>query len=173
MQVGMNYAYFPTEKVYVNTGFSVHHVNRPRESFFESSGDGDFDNRISRRFIGFLNGSFMVNDQWIVNPNAYFTMQAEASELVVGASANYNLSGDGEYQLIGGMYYRHRESIIPMVGLGYKDFTMTFTYDATMSSLKSYNGSRGAFELSLVKQGMFSTFNGNRRQTICPTFKNL
>ena len=59
MQVGMNYAYFPTEKIYVNTGFSVHHVNRPQESFFESSG---FNNRVPRRYIGFLNGSFMVND---------------------------------------------------------------------------------------------------------------
>src|SRR5215216_4634690 len=32
MQVGMNYAYFPSEKIYVNTGFSVHHINRPQES---------------------------------------------------------------------------------------------------------------------------------------------
>jgi type IX secretion system PorP/SprF family membrane protein len=37
MQVGMNYAYFPTDKIYVNGGFSAHHVNKPRESFFTSS----------------------------------------------------------------------------------------------------------------------------------------
>ena len=172
MQVGMNYAYFPTERVYVNTGLSVHHVNRPRESFFESD-DASFDNRLSRRYIGFLNGSLMINDQWIINPNAYFTMQSKASELVVGANANYNLSGDGEYQLIGGLYYRYNESVIPLIGLGYKDFMLSFTYDATMSSLKNYNGTRGAMEFSLIKQGVFSTYNGNRRQSICPTFKNL
>ena len=171
MQVGMNYAYFPTEKIYVNAGFSAHHVNRPRESFFES--DGIFDNRIPRRYIGFVNGSFMLNDEWIVNPNAYYTVQAQSNELVIGANANYNLSGDGEYQLIGGLYYRHKESIVPLIGLGYKDFTMTFTYDATMSEMKNYNASRGAFEFSLIKQGVFSTYNGNRRQTICPSFKNL
>src|SRR5215216_3742047 len=39
MQMGMNYAYFPTENIYVNTGFSVHHVNKPHESFFESTTD--------------------------------------------------------------------------------------------------------------------------------------
>jgi len=172
MQVGMNYAYFPTERVYVNTGLSVHHVNRPRESFFESD-DASFDNRLSRRYIGFLNGSLMINDQWIINPNAYFTMQSKASELVVGANANYNLSGDGEYQLIGGLYYRYNESVIPLIGLGYKDFMLSFTYDATMSTLKNYNGTRGAMEFSLIKQGVFSTYNGNRRQSICPTFKNL
>ena len=170
MQVGMNYAYFPTEKVYVNAGFSAHHVNRPTESFFEAT---NVDNRIPMRFIGFLNGSFMVNDQWIVNPNAYVSTQAGAMEVVGGANAHYNLSGDGESVLIGGLYYRYKDAIIPMVGLGYKDFTFSFTYDATMSSLKNYNGSRGAFEFSLIKQGLFDTYKGNRQQSFCPSFKNL
>ena len=170
MQVGMNYAYFPTEKIYVNTGFSVHHVNTPRESFFQSN---DVSNEVPRRYIGFLNGSFMVNDQWIVNPNAYFTMQAKSSELVAGLNAHYNLSGDGEYVLMGGLYYRHNESVIPLIGLGYKDYAFTFTYDATVSTLRNYNGSRGAFEFSLVKQGVFERYDGNRRSTICPSFKNL
>ena len=170
MQVGMNYAYFPTDKIYVNTGLSVHHVNTPQESFFESN---DFSNKVPRRYIGFLNGSFMVNEQWIINPNAYFTMQAESSELVAGLNGHYNLSGDGEYVLMGGLYYRLNESVIPLIGFGYKDYAFTFTYDATMSTLKNYNGSRGAFEFSLVKQGVFEKYDGNRRSTICPSFKNL
>lgn len=149
MQVGMNYAYFPNDKVYLNTGFSVHHVNQPKESFFESN---DITNKVPRRYIGFLNGSFMVNDQWILNPNAYFTMQAKSSELVAGLNAHYNLSGDGEYVLIGGLYYRHNEAVIPLIGIGYKDYTFSFTYDATMSELKNYNNTRGAFEFSLIKR---------------------
>ncbi|HEX2535985.1 MAG TPA: PorP/SprF family type IX secretion system membrane protein, partial [Chitinophagaceae bacterium] len=75
MQVGMNYAYFPTDRIYVNAGFSTHHVNRARESFFTEAEEGhSADNRIPMRHIGFINGSFMVNDQWIVNPNAYVSM---------------------------------------------------------------------------------------------------
>lgn len=170
MQVGMNYAYFPTEKIYLNTGFSVHHLNQPRESFFSSD---QVDTRIAPRYIAFLNGSFMVDDLWIINPNAYYTMQAGASEMVLGLNAHYNVSGDGTYQLIGGLYYRHKEAIIPMIGLGYKDYDFTFTYDATMSDLKAYNGSRGAFEFSLIKQGVFDHYNGNKRQSICPSFKNF
>lgn len=171
MQVGMNYAYFPTERVYLNTGVSVHHVNRPRESYFDS--DGGVDNRVDMRYIGFLNASVMLNDQWIINPNVYYTTQAKAYELVGGLNAHYNLSGDGEYVLIGGIYYRHQDAVIPMLGLGYKDFTFTFAYDATISTMKNYNNTRGAFELSLVKQGLFSQYNGDRRQSICPSFKNL
>jgi type IX secretion system PorP/SprF family membrane protein len=169
MQVGMNFAYFPTENVYVNAGYSAHHVNSPSESFFDNS---ETDNHVPLRSIGFLNGSIKLNDQWIINPNAYFTTQAKSYEGVIGLNAHYNLSGDGENVLIAGMYYRYNESIIPLIGLGYKDFIFSFTYDATMTSLKTYNGSRGAFEFSLVRQGVFDKFNGNRRQTICPSFKN-
>src|SRR4051812_23715308 len=166
MQVGMNYAYFPTENIYVNGGFSVHHVNKPRESFFE---DADVSNRVPMRYIGFLNGSFKINDQWILNPNIYYTRQTSLDEVVAGMTAHYNLSGDGMYQMIGGLYYRHKEAVIPMIGLGYNDYTFTFSYDATMSSLNDYNNSRGAFEFSLIKQGIINP-NG-RRITPCPTFR--
>lgn len=166
MQVGMNYAFFPNENVYVNGGFSAHHVNRPQESFFTSS---DVSNRVPVRYIGFLNGSFKLNDMIIVNPNVYYTTQAKVQELVAGATAHYNLSGDGTYQLIGGLYYRHKEAVIPMVGLGWNDYTFTFNYDATISSLKNFNNTRGAFEFSLIKQGIINP-NGNRI-TPCPTFR--
>ena len=166
MQVGMNYAYFPTENIYVNGGFSAHHVNKPHESFFTSS---DVSNRVPVRYIGFLNGSFKLNDQWIVNPNIYYTRQSTASELVAGMNAHYNLSGDGMYQLIGGLYYRHKESVVPMIGLGYNDYTFTFSYDVTVSNLGNYNASRGALEFSLIKQGIINP-NG-KRITPCPTFR--
>lgn len=166
MQVGMNYAYFPTENIYINGGFSAHHVNKPHESFFTSS---DLSDRVAVRYIGFLNGSFKLNDRVIINPNIYYTTQAKAQEIVGGMNAHYNLSGDGSYQLIGGLYYRHKEAIIPMIGLGWNDYTFSFSYDATMSSLKNYNNSRGAFEFSLIKQGIINP-NGNRI-TPCPTFR--
>jgi type IX secretion system PorP/SprF family membrane protein len=168
LQVGMNYAYFPTENIYINTGFSVHHINRPVESFFNYDATG-IDNRVPMRYIGFLNGSFKLNDRVILNPNIYYTTQAGVSELVGGMNAHYNVSGDGEYLLMAGAYYRLNESIIPLVGLGFKDLSLTFTYDATVSSLRNFNGSRGAFEFSLIKQGIVTP--GSRHVTPCPTFR--
>jgi type IX secretion system PorP/SprF family membrane protein len=170
VQAGLNYAYFPNEKTYVNAGFSAQHLNTPRESFFDSEPSAD--NRVPVRYIGFLNGSFKLNDQVILNPNVYVTTQAKAYEFVLGANAHYNLTGDGEYLLIAGLYYRSGDAVIPMIGLGYKDYAFSFTYDATISTLKNYNNTRGAFEFSLVKQGMFDTYKGNRHQTMCPSFKN-
>jgi len=173
IQVGMNYAYFPSENVYMNGGFSVQHLNRPRESFFESvvTGSGkDFDNRLAPRYIGFLNGSFKMNDMVILNPMAYFTTQATAQEAVAGLNANYNLSGDGMTQVSGGLYYRFGDAFIPMLGFQWNNFRMSFTYDVTTSELKNYNNGRGAIEFSLVKHGFYTAFNGNKRQSLCPKF---
>jgi type IX secretion system PorP/SprF family membrane protein len=169
LQAGMNYAYFPNENMYLNVGFSSHHINRPRESFFDEQ--QGIDNRIPVRHTAFINGSFKLNDQWIINPNAYYSLQAKSYEYVLGANAHYNLSGDGEKVLIGGLYYRSSDAVIPMIGLGFKDYTFTFTYDATISTLKNYNNTRGALEFSLIKQGVVDKYNGNRRESMCPSFK--
>jgi type IX secretion system PorP/SprF family membrane protein len=169
LQAGLNYAYFPNSNMYLNIGFSSHHINRPRESFFDEQ--HGVDNRIAVRHTAFVNGSFKLNDQWIINPNAYYSLQAKSWEYVLGMNAHYNLSGDGEKVLIGGVYYRSSDAVIPMIGFGLKDYTFTFTYDATVSTLKNYNNTRGALEFSLIKQGVFEKYNGNRRESMCPSFK--
>ncbi len=168
LQVGMNYAYFPTDKVYVNAGVSVHHINTPRESFFSNS-----NNVVPRRYIGFLNGSFKLNDDWILNPNSYFSSQARAREFVLGANAAYNVSGDGSFVLFGGGYYRMGDAGIAMIGIEMNNIRFTFTYDATMSSLSRFNGSQGAWEFSLIKNGFYQQGFADKnmqRQSLCPRF---
>jgi hypothetical protein len=145
------------------------HVNRPKESFF--SDQSGIDNRISVRYTAFLNGSFKLNDLVIINPNIYTSIQAKSYEVVGGLNAHYNLSGDGEKVLIAGLYYRYKDAFIPMVGLGFKDLTFSFTYDATTSGLKNYNNARGAYEFSLIKQGVIDRYRGNKRETMCPSFR--
>jgi type IX secretion system PorP/SprF family membrane protein len=170
MQIGMNYAYFPTNRMYLNAGFSVQHINRGRESFFSTDPTG-FDSRIPRRYIGFLNVSLKVNDQVIINPMGYYTNMAGASEAVLGLNAQYDLQDGGDQQVIGGLYYRAGDAVIPMIGFIYKNIKLTFTYDVTTSSIKHYDGGYGAWEFALVNQGFYSQYNGDRRQSLCPSFK--
>jgi len=170
MQVGMNYAYFPNQRTYLNAGVSVQHINNARESFFSTDPAG-FDSRIPRRYIGFINASFKTDNMIIINPMAYYTRQAEASETVAGLNAQYNLSGDGDQQVIGGLYYRVGDAFIPMIGFIYRNIRLMFTYDVTTSSLSKYNGNRGAWEFSLIQEGMYTQFNGDRHQSLCPSFK--
>ncbi len=165
MQVGMNYAYFPQENVYINAGYSLHHVNKPKETFFQ---DESINGIIPMRHIAFVNAILKVHDKVIINPNAYFSMQAGATELVGGLQANYNLSEMGEQQFIAGLYYRHKDAVIPMFGFETNSLKFTFSYDATVSTLNNFNNYRGASEFTLVKKGFYPTSAG--RQSMCPSF---
>ena len=166
MQAGMNYAYFPTEDVYINAGYSIQHVNKPKETFFDESDAS----RLDIRHIGFINGIFKMTDKVIINPAAYYTRMAKASEMVIGMNAAYNLSGDGSKLITGGLFYRYGDAVIPMVGLQINNIRFTFSYDVTTSSLKNFNHSLGADEFNLLDKGFYNTFNGDRKQALCPVF---
>lgn len=165
VHAGMNYAYFPDENVYINAGYSIQHVNRPKETFFN---DNTNNGRIPMRHTGFVNAILKVNDRVIINPNAYFSTQARATELVFGINANYNLSEYGEKQLYAGLYYRLGDAIVPMVGFEIKNIQFAFSYDVTMSSLSKFNHYRGASEFSIIKKGFYP--ENVDRQSLCPKF---
>ncbi|HVI46608.1 MAG TPA: PorP/SprF family type IX secretion system membrane protein [Chitinophaga sp.] len=166
LQVGMNYAYFPTENIYMNAGFSVQHVNTPRETFYNGN------NVVPRRYIGFLNASIKVSDMVIINPGAYYAQQAGAHEIVGGLNAAYNLSGDGAKQVYGGVYYRAGDAAAFLVGYQLNSIKLMFSYDVTTSTLAASNSRRGAYEISLIYSGLYSnrTFNNAKKSTICPSF---
>lgn len=165
LQVGMNYAYFASDNFYFNLGVSAKHVNRPRESFLSPTA---VDARLNPRYTGFVNASIKLEDLWIVNPNIYVSKMGNAWETVLGFNANRNLSGDGEQQMILGLYYRHKDAVIPMVGYQVNDTRFTFNYDATISNLGNINGYRGAYEISIIKSGIFSNSSNAVK---CPTVR--
>ncbi|SJZ44924.1 PorP/SprF family type IX secretion system membrane protein [Sediminibacterium ginsengisoli] len=166
LQIGLNYAYFASDNLYFNAGVSIMHVNKPRESFFDPSVS---DASVKRRITGFANASLKIEDLWIINPNLYVSKMGTAWETVIGFNANRNLSGDGTSQMIFGLYYRNADAIIPMIGYEVNDLKIILNYDATISTLSNLNGTRGAYELSVVKSGVFSNSLG--RSVRCPTVK--
>lgn len=164
LQAGINYAYFASENFYFNAGVSVMHINTPRETFFDASISN---NEISRRYNVFLNASVKVLDTWILNPNIYVSMVGNSREILAGINANRDLGDNGARQLIMGVYYRNNDAVIPLFGYQINDLKMTFNYDATISSLSKSNLTRGAYEISIVKSGIFPSSQG--RQTRCPS----
>lgn len=167
LQAGLNYSFFPTDNLYFHGGFSMHHLNKPKESFFQQN--SGVDSRIPVRSIGFLDAMVKVNSMIIVSPGIYFTKQGTASEFVGGLHMNYNITGDGKQQLIAGIYTRPGDAFIPMVGYQWRNFKFTFSYDATTSSLKNFNGGRGATEMYMQYDGMYTLMYANK-QSFCPAF---
>lgn len=169
IQTGINYAFFPSNKIYLNGGVSAWHLNRPRESFFANDIAG-YDNRIPVRYSAFVNGSIKLNESVIINPMAYASFQAGTAEIVGGGYLQYNLFGNGEKQLLLGAYTRLGDAVIPLVGFEMNSIRISFTYDATLSGVHSYNPRRGAYEFSLIRPGFYSFTNRENRQTLCPSF---
>lgn len=168
LDVGMNYAYFPTDNIYLNAGFSAQHLNTPKESFLENG-----TSEIPRRYTGFLNGVIRVSHNVIINPNAYYSYQVGASEAVLGGWAAYNLSGEGgELQLLAGLYYRLNDALIPLIGYQIRQWQLMFTYDVTVSSFSTADQSRGAYEISLVYLGLYPKAGKHykKRTYLCPHF---
>ena len=166
LQVGLNYAFFASENAYFNAGVSINHLNTPSESFFDPTVSN---NRVQRRYTAFVNGSFKLQDIWIVNPNIYVSKMGNAWETVLGFNAQRDLTGDGVSQLIVGLYYRNKDAVIPMLGYEVNDLRITVNYDATISTLSSQNATRGAYEISIVKSGIFPSSAG--RSVRCPTVR--
>jgi type IX secretion system PorP/SprF family membrane protein len=166
MQVGINYAYFPTQDIYINVGYSIQHVNTPKESFFEDP----VGNIVPMRHIVFMDGLFRASDKVIVNPNIYYTNQAGASEFELGMNAAYNLTEHGEKQIVAGLYYRYADAVIPMIGIEVNNVRFTFSYDVTLSSLSKFNYGMGANEFNLLKKGFYNEYQGDRHQSLCPVF---
>jgi type IX secretion system PorP/SprF family membrane protein len=157
LQAGLNYSYFANDNLYLNAGISMANINRPRESFFAQTNANDA--RLQERYNFFANASFKVNDVWILNPNIYHSTMADTKETVFGMMVQRDLSGErnGSLQLLAGGYYRMNDAVIPMAGFDVKNIKFTFSYDATFSTLKQYNQTRGAYEVSVVKSGLYGT----------------
>ena len=165
LQAGINFTYFPTDDVFVNLGYSMHHVNKARESFFSGY---DVDAVIPQRHIVSANAMLKVSPNVILSPGIHYTNHVRASELVGGLNANIDLSGAGEYQFILGGWYRTGDAFIGLAGLEVHKLKFMFSYDATMSSLKNFNNSRGATEISIIKTGLYP--ESRNRQILCPAF---
>ena len=168
LQAGLNYAYFPSDRVYLHAGFSMHHLNKPQETFFAST--PNYDNTISPRSIFFADAVVKLNNRVILTPSIYYSQQAKASEFVGGLQLNYNVVGAGDQQLIGAMFFRPGDAYIPMIGYQWKSFKFMFSYDVSNSPLKYFNNSRGASEMYMQYDGIYSTMYGGGRQSMCPTF---
>jgi len=168
LQAGVNLAFFPSDNVFINMGAAAMHLNHPKESFYETTTSSDI---LKYRYTAFFNSSIKIENLWILNPNIYVSKMGNVWESVLGMTANRNLSGDGTSQLILGLYYRVKDAAIPVIGFQMDDLKITFNYDATVSTLSTFNGSQGAYEISIIKSGILGSAESFGRSVKCPSMK--
>lgn len=164
---GVNYAYFPNENVYIKVGAGLAHINRPKESFYSMT------NKMGMRPTGNVDALFRLNAGFIFNPSVYYTTQKGAYELLYGSLFQFNVGGgEGRLsnQLILGAFHRWNESVIGTFGYQWSGMKLMSSYDFTISKLGRYNGGNGAFELSVVYEGLYGDNSRGRQSYNCPRF---
>ena len=167
LQLGVNYAYFASDNVYVEGGISAMHLNYPKESFYADNASNM--GELPVRYTAFLNTRIKIQNLWIINPNIYVSKVVNAYETVIGFNANRNIDmGNGDNQLILGLYYRNNDALIPMLGYQVNHLKITLNYDATISSLGPANAANGAYELSIVLNGIYGNGDKTTKSVRCP-----
>lgn len=165
--VGVNYAYFPNENVYIKVGAGVAHINQPKESFYSMV------NKMGIRPTGNVDALFRINAGFIFNPSIYYTTQKGAYEMLYGSLFRFNVGGvEGRLanQLIIGAYHRWNESVIGALGFQWSAMKVMSSYDFTISKLGRYNNGNGAFELSFIYEGLYGDDSRVRQSYNCPRF---
>ena len=165
--VGINYAVFPSELVYIKFGASVAHLNQPNESFYK-----DRENKVGMRPTGYIDMLARIGGKVVINPSVYYTSQRGASQLMGGTLVSIFMGSeqtDGSF-VVGG-YYRMNEAIIGTFGYDWNGLRVMTSYDFTASQLGQYNNHNGALEFGLRWQGGYPDNSArDRRVYNCPRF---
>lgn len=139
-------------KVEPELGFAAFHLNSPKESFLDNA-----NNRLPLRNA--VNGSitYSVTSKVITKVHSMYGYTTKATDWVSGLQIEYVLSRDVFYanSVFAGFMWRdgfkrNSDAGIATIGFNYGPYTIGFSYDITMSELKTAVNSKGAYEIALI-----------------------
>lgn len=141
-------------------GFSLYHINRPKESFY---GDNV---RLPLKFA--INGAmkYDLSSSLYLYPRLLLLNQMKARDYIIGSAAGIALTpnSSGVREVSGGLYLRNTlagntDAFIINVNALVRNIQIGISYDLNISSLKAYSNSRGAFEITLVYRSISTVLN--------------
>lgn len=133
-------------------GYAAFHLNRPKESFLENK-----KNRLPVRTA--INGAinYSVTTSVIIKVHSMYGYTTRANDWVSGLNVEYVLSRNAFFanSVFAGFMWRdgfkrNSDAGIVTIGFNYSHYTIGFSYDITMSELKTSVNSKGALELALI-----------------------
>jgi len=146
--IGAGILYFdasPEKKRNLFAGFSVYHLNRPKDPIVT---DHNTDiNRIPIRYSVHGGISFNISSNARVIPHVMYMRQGTAYEAMVGFYGQINVDEVTHFML--GGYYRVHDAIAPYAGIEHKSFVIGLSYDANASGLKPMTKNVNSFELTV------------------------
>jgi type IX secretion system PorP/SprF family membrane protein len=142
--INFGFGYFSTDdskKYHPYGGIAISHCTNPKENFL-SEGETT---KLPLKYVIYGGSKLIVNDKITLDPNLLLMKQRNAWEINIGTKAFYAIEG-ADFDLIGGLNYRWKDAVIGHIGMFYKNFIYSVSYDLNVSKLRAYSKYKGGFE---------------------------
>ncbi|MFN8285545.1 MAG: PorP/SprF family type IX secretion system membrane protein [Chitinophagales bacterium] len=168
LSAGLNMNAHVHEQVNLEFGFALLHINRPKHSFLGTT------ERLGFRYQANLGATYYISERLELNVNGYYTYEKKASQITLGSMLGYGFyngrKGAVEHTIYGGLYYRIKDALAPLVGYQFRKTRLLISYDVTLSKLMAPGKANGGPEISFVHIGGWQREFGGKK-VFCPSFK--
>lgn len=145
------------KKIKTELGYSMFHLNKPRESFYNS------DNQLPVRHSITIGLKWIIGNNWVLYPHFLHMRHQKASEMLMGANLMFKvgdnkLNAKGIYAglIVRNGINRNTDAAIAVVGMRFKKLEVGVNYDFNISELRHATKARGAYEFSIIYTGASS-----------------
>lgn len=168
---GLMYSGQVSEKATMYGGLAFYHLTRPEERFIGTGTPLKINNRISAH----IGGSIEMNENTVLYLSAMYQKQGPASELLLGGAVGFIMNpGHDEYTrntvFYLGAWYRHGDAFAPYIGFEWSKMKIGISYDVTMSGFSPAVQGQGAYEFSVIYNGVISKVTKRKYNFACPKF---
>jgi type IX secretion system PorP/SprF family membrane protein len=149
-------------------GVAYHHFNKATKVSFY----GNPNYEMIPKWVGSLGIRMNVNEYSFFTLLADYSKQGTFTETMGGALYSWKLDAeeDPKYVLHAGAFLRWKDALIPVAKLEFKPFSVSVSYDANLSQLKTASNGRGGFELALTYQKYLERNSDATDAVRCPKF---
>lgn len=164
ISIGTHFTYLRNEKFNISSGIALHHLNKPRETFY------GIDSRLGIRPVVSAIAFTRISEKVHLEPAFEFMYQKKAQEYIISVLAGMAmLSPKGKLNnniIFVGSAWRIRDAWIPLAGCQWKTLRVIMNYDVNLSSLTEASHASGGFEVSVVYTG--AKQSSKMRMVPCP-----
>ncbi|MBO9201222.1 MULTISPECIES: PorP/SprF family type IX secretion system membrane protein [Niastella] len=136
----------PGKKANLFGGISAYHLTQPQDPFFADKGE-----KMPMRLTVHGGLKYNVSEDLSITPNLLYMRQGTSSEKMVGAYAQMRVNESTDFLV--GANYRFKDAFAPYVGVYYKNYMISASYDVNASDLGKVAGNANNFEISLTLIG--------------------
>lgn len=144
---GVAYQFRLSERKVVTVGFSMNHLNQPKQSFFL-----DNNVKLNIRYTANARARWKVHPKLDVVPEVLFQQQDTKYEAAFGmhTKAFVFKQKNAQICLNTGVYYRNNDAVYALLGMDYNAWQVNLSYDVNISRFQPASSTYGALEISVI-----------------------